>query len=159
VTQEANLSSDEAQDISFGMYYSVECGEDMDFLKGQDIMAAASAVNIELYKYTYDSLMREFTECQLWPQIPVPAVQKQPVVSSIPTLLLSGEYDPITPPDNGIMAARTLSNGYFLQFPATGHGVLGTNKCADMIVTAFLDNPNQHPNAQCITTMQEPKFE
>jgi pimeloyl-ACP methyl ester carboxylesterase len=154
-----NLSAQVAQGISYGMYHSVECGEDMDALTEQDLGTAASATNIALYNYIHDSLEATFTVCQLWHQNPVPAVQKQPVVSSIPTLILAGEYDPITPPDNGRLAARTLSNSYFFQFPATGHGVLSTNKCPDMITTAFLNNPTRQPDARCISTMQEPDFQ
>ena len=36
--------------------------------------------------------------CGRWPVGPVDADFKTPVVSDTPVLLLSGEYDPITPP-------------------------------------------------------------
>jgi pimeloyl-ACP methyl ester carboxylesterase len=159
LAQDADLSARVTQSISFGMYHSVECGEDMDALTEQDVRDAASPMNIALHEYILGSLAIEFEVCRIWQQDPVPTVQKQPVVSTIPTLVLEGEYDPITPPDNGRLVARTLSKSYFFQFPATGHGVLYTNKCPDAITTAFLSNPAMQPNASCITTMQEPDFQ
>jgi pimeloyl-ACP methyl ester carboxylesterase len=157
--QDPHLSTEASQDISIGMYNSVVCGEDMDFLTERDLNAAANTGHIELYEYIRSSLYSEFLTCQLWRQNPVPTIQKQPVVSSIPTLILSGDYDPITPPENGKLTASTLSKSYFFQFPGTGHGVLWTNKCPDTIATAFLNNPTRQPDASCIATMPEPRFE
>lgn len=114
--------------------------------------------NLELHNDIQSTLELTYIYCKLWQQKPVPAVQKQPVVSAIPTLILAGEYDPATPPANGELAARTLSRSYFFQFPGTGHGVISTNKCPDSITHAFLDNPAMKPDAHCIASMQEPDF-
>lgn len=56
--------------------------------------------------------------------------QQEPVTSAIPTLILSGEYDPVTPPASGMLAARTLSKSYYFSFPGVGHVVVGANACA-----------------------------
>jgi len=91
---------------------------------------------------------------------PVPALQKEPVRSTIPTLILQGEYDPATPPTNGTLAAQTLSKSYFFQFPGIGHGVIDSNasNCPNDIMNAFLENPAEKPDARCISTMTEPFF-
>ena len=90
----------------------------------------------------------------------VPAVQKEPVRSSIPTLILQGEYDPVTPPVNGMLAAQTLSKGYFFLFPGVGHGVVDSqvSNCPNDITNAFLENPAEKPDASCISNMFEPFF-
>jgi pimeloyl-ACP methyl ester carboxylesterase len=85
-------------------------------------------------------------------------VQKEPVTSSIPTLILEGEYDPITPPANGILTAQTLSRSFFFLFPGVSHSVRTTNACPGIIGQAFLDHPTVKPNASCISSMPEPAF-
>ena len=44
-------------------------------------------------------------------------------MSDIPTLLLSGQFDPATPPRFADIAAETLSNSYSFVVPMAGHGV------------------------------------
>jgi pimeloyl-ACP methyl ester carboxylesterase len=87
-----------------------------------------------------------------------PAAQKQPVVSDIPTLVLSDEYDPITPPSNGRLAAQMLKNSYYFLFPGLGHGAEYSSPCVDAIISAFDDNPAQRPSDACIVNMGEPNF-
>jgi fermentation-respiration switch protein FrsA (DUF1100 family) len=89
---------------------------------------------------------------------PVPAVQKEPVRSTIPTLILQGEYDPVTPPANGMMAAQTLSKSYFFLFPGVGHTVSSPYNCPKDVMKAFLENPTEKPDASCISRMPEPFF-
>jgi dipeptidyl aminopeptidase/acylaminoacyl peptidase len=80
-------------------------------------------------------------------------------MSPIPTLILQGEYDPATPPANGMLAAQTLSKSYFFLFPGEGHGVSSTtSSCPSDITNAFWENPTEKPNASCISSMQEPFF-
>jgi pimeloyl-ACP methyl ester carboxylesterase len=145
--------------ISYGMYFSVECGEDMAFTTMQDLNIAANALRPEIKSAILTSLQADFSVCQAWGQGAVPLAQKLPVISSIPTLILSGEYDPITPPSNGKLAMQTLSNSFFFLFPATGHGVFLTGSCPASITVAFLTNPLEKPGASCISTMQEPDFQ
>jgi pimeloyl-ACP methyl ester carboxylesterase len=105
------------------------------------------------------ALQQEYAACQLWNVQPVPAVQKQPVASAIPTLILSGEYDPTTPPAYGKLAARTLSRSYFFLFPSTGHVVVGTNSCTTSMFRAFLEFPTEKPDTTCMSVVGEPLFE
>jgi len=144
--------------ISDGMYYAVECGEDIGFVTESELDKAITVLRPQLRSGFQSRLLGQLTICQDWHQRLVPAAQKQPVVSSIPTLILSGEYDPITPPSNGRLAAQTLSHNYFFLFPATGHGVFATNVCPDTIMIAFLQQPTAQPDASCIAAMQEPAF-
>ena len=145
--------------ISYGMYFSVECGEDMAFTTMQDLDIAANALRPEIKSAILTGLQADFSVCQAWSQGAVPLAQKLPVTSSIPTLILSGEYDPITPPSNGKLAMQTLSNSFFFLFPATGHGVFLTGSCPASITVAFLTNPLEKPGGSCISTMQEPDFQ
>ena len=77
-------------------------------------------------------------------------------MSTIPTLILQGEYDPVTPPANGMLAAQTLSKSYFFLFPGVGHRVASPSSCPSDITNAFWEHPAEKPDASCISSMQEP---
>src|SRR5258708_32289121 len=78
--------------ISYGMYYSVECGEDMAFTTLQNLDTSGNVLRPEIRYGILASLQSAFAGCQGWGKQAVPAVPKQPVTSSIPTLILSGAY-------------------------------------------------------------------
>jgi len=147
--------------VSWGMYFSVECAEDLAFTTPQAVAAAGQAYPQQIRSYELTGLKGEFPVCSAWK---VPAVAKsesQPVTSAIPTLVLEGEYDPITPPTNGALAAKTLHNSYQYLFPASGHGVFLFNpsSCPTTIVVEFERNPAQKPDSSCIASMSEPQFQ
>ena len=146
--------------INWGVYYSVECGEDVAFTTQQALQTSVQGLAPQAQPALLDFVMFSFSVCQFWRVKPVPAVQKEPVPSSIPTLILQGEYDPATPPTNGMLAAQTLSKGYFFLFPGVSHSVLVSraSNCPTDIMNAFLDNLAEKPNASCISNMFEPFF-
>ncbi len=144
--------------FSDGMFYSHECNEDWPFVKQEDINAAVQGIVPQIQPALRASLQQEYDVCHLWNVEKAPAVQKQAVVSAIPTLVLSDEYDPITPPVNGKLAAQTLKNSYYFLFPGLGHGAEYNSTCVNSIISAFDDAPTQKPSDACIATMHEPSF-
>jgi hypothetical protein len=82
----------------------------------------------------------------------------QPITSDIPTLLLSGYFDPITPPSYAEEAAKTLPNSYQFVFPAGGHGQALEGSCANELIQNFLDNPKQKPDSTCVVSQSGPDF-
>lgn len=144
--------------LNLGVYYSVECGEDAPFVTSQQVTAAGRVLDPVIRPDVLSGQLNELQVCQGWHVKAVPAAQLQPVKSSIPTLILSGQYDPITPPANSLQAAQTLSHSYRFVFPGTGHGVYQTNSCPNKIVVAFENTPVQRPDASCIATMTGPHF-
>jgi hypothetical protein len=73
----------------------------------------------------------------------------QPVTSSVFALVLSGEYDPITPPAWGQKAAKTLENAYAFEFAGVGHGVSGKTGCPQKLLAAFWTDPSTRPDVAC----------
>ena len=144
--------------FSDGMFYSDECSEDWDFLTQHDIAAAMQGITPQIQPALQSELQQEYDSCRLWHVQQSPAAQKQPVVSDIPTLVLSDEYDPITPPANGRLAAQTLKNSYYFLFPGLGHGAEYNSPCVDSIISAFDDSPTQKPSDACVAGMREPNF-
>ena len=64
--------------------------------------------------------------------------------------MLSGEYDPVTPPAWGQLVADTLENAYYVEFPGLGHFVFSERQCARDIVADFLKDPGTEPDSHCV---------
>jgi pimeloyl-ACP methyl ester carboxylesterase len=64
-----------------------------------------------------------------------------PVVSDIPTLLLSGGLDPVTPAANGAEMARTLTRSRHVVAAGYGH-IVSAHACGPRLIAAFVDHPD-----------------
>ncbi len=134
------------RNFSVGMYDSVVCAEEMDY-QPDDVPADLYP---QLAAYAKRSLRSLQALCREWQSPPLGAEANQAVVSDVPTLLLNGQFDPITPPGNGEAVARGLSHRYVVTFPTTGHGAAFAGDCPTSVIRAFLDNPNAAPDTACI---------
>lgn len=92
--------------------------------------------------------------------------QKPPFVYAnpqIPTLVLNGTYDPVTPAPYGEAVARNLTTAYVFTFPGVGHGTLFAPQgmpaaaCVTQIAADFLANPKQAPDSRCLARVK-PEF-
>jgi pimeloyl-ACP methyl ester carboxylesterase len=118
--------------LASGMQNSVVCSEDVPFF---------GAIDRQQLDATYlgtEQLDALAEICKLWPKGPVDADLHAPLHSDVPTLLLSGEADPVTPPANAERLARGLAQHRLLVLPGEGHGQLATG-CMPRLVAAFLD--------------------
>jgi pimeloyl-ACP methyl ester carboxylesterase len=145
--------------LSLGMRLSIQCSEDGAFITPQRLQASVQVLEPEIRPGGLASYQQDYEMCQAWGVQPVPAVQKQAVTSAIPTLILSGQYDPMTSPAYGKLAAQTLSKSYFFLFPGVSHAVLFSNDCAASIVHAFWQTPTRPPDAGCLQRLGPPSFE
>ena len=145
--------------FSSGMFYSTTCSEDWAFLTKQDITRSVQGIKPQIAAVFGSMEQQEYNICQFWNVQTVPAAQKLPVTSNLPTLVLSGEYDPITPPSNGQEVTHHLSQSYYYLFPGQGHGQEYSSDCSNQIISAFEDHPDQQPAGACISQMTEPAFE
>jgi len=69
--------------------------------------------------------------------------------------LLSGRFDPITPPSFAAAAAETLPNGFNYVDPASAHGVaLGVLPCGGRVLADFLNEPTEAPNTGCFDNVE-----
>ncbi len=80
--------------------------------------------------------------CPVWRVPTAPATERQPVTAPIPTLLLSGGYDWLTPPSWGRDAAKQLPDSRHVIFRSQGHGVSSQDACAARLRDEFVDDPN-----------------
>ena len=132
--------------ISEGMYFSVICAEDADFSPSEANKAGirpyfAQGIDSELQTY--------LDACNLWQVDQLPGTVDDEVESEIPTLLFSGYYDPITPPEFANVVAKSLKNAYTFVEPTGSHGVAFDNPCTMEVVRQFLESPETSPDMGC----------
>ena len=95
--------------------------------------------------------------CAAWPTPRAPIAMRQPWRSDIPTLLLSGERDPVTPPEYGTRVATNLTKGRHLVTPGGGHAE--QSPCKTQVIAAFLNSPLQPlPARTCLDALDFPPF-
>lgn len=144
---------------SSGVFNSVECYEEVPFNSLDRTFELSASIPSQIADAMLLSVEGQFASCETWGVPAAPAFENDAVESDIPTLVVSGEYDPITPPSWGDAAARYLSNSTHVVFPAMGHGsALDVYECPTSITLAFLRNPNQAPDMSCIAKMTAPDF-
>lgn len=121
--------------LSFAMQNSVICTEDFP-LFGSD--ADDSGEGTYLGTTIVDALRRI---CARWPRGPLDDDFAQPVRSDRPVLLLSGQYDPATPPAYAEHVVATgLTNAIHLIGPGQGHGQAAVG-CVPQLMRDFLAAP------------------
>jgi pimeloyl-ACP methyl ester carboxylesterase len=146
---------------SRGMMLSVFCTDDLIGRTPEDLLNIRAELPRQLMSSVDPELIVEyggFGMCDGWPVEEADAWVKEPLVSDIPTLVLEGEFDPVTPPEYGELVAGYLSNSYFFEFPGVGHDILA-NACAREIAGDFLDDPTRAPDAACIADISGVEFD
>jgi pimeloyl-ACP methyl ester carboxylesterase len=81
-----------------------------------------------------------------------------PVSSSIPALVFSGEYDPVCPPVFGHLSAKTLLNSWMVVVPAASHAAMYADDCTRNIAKNFYQDPIRKPDTGCIQKREKIKF-
>ena len=147
------VSEDLSQAISLGMNLTVLCSEDFPFIDPGT--AEQAAENSYLGNLQIEQLA---VMCAIWPQGEVPADFKEPVRADVPVLLLSGEADPVTPPENADQVAETLPNSLALTAAGQGHNVLYRG-CIPRIAYDFIQSGSvQGLDTACVQQIQAAPF-
>ena len=149
IASQANMISSAMQESLSNMEYSVLCAEDMPFYTD----TAVDTHNI----FGKDLLERAKKTCDVWPHIVVDASFKDPVATDLPVLLLSGELDPVTPPEFAEIAKQTLSNSRHLIAKGQGHNVFPQG-CIPDIITQFIQDPEQELDTECMQNFDYTPF-
>lgn len=137
--------------ISQGMQIAVQCNEDATFADAREFVTARDqhrAVAGLAFSPLFNEAMLEI--CAAWGLTSMPGAENQAVRSDVPTLLISGELDPITPPENAREAARTLSRASELVIPRGGHTPSLLSPCARATIVRFLDAPQRGSDTSCL---------
>lgn len=120
---------------SNGMYLSITCAEDLPWIKPGEGERLAENTFLGDYR-----LRQQREACALWPRAEVEPHYADPVRVDVPVLILTGEWDPVTPPANGDRVAKTLKNSLHIVVPHGAHGLGGLEgmDCIDRTITEFV---------------------
>lgn len=132
--------------IDSGLELAVLCTEDVPLLKpdpgGKGTLLGARFVG-ELQR-----------QCAGWPRGHMPADFHQPLHTDIPTLILEGQFDPITPPRYGKEVLAHMGDARLLIAPGQGHNVIGAG-CMPRLVGKFIaDLEPKALDAHCLDTLR-----
>ena len=131
--------------MQYGMHNAVVCTEDAPFFSPDDAPEGALEATY-LGRDSYDALA---AICAEWPAGVMDEDMKAPLESDVPALVLSGEFDPITPPAYGEDVLPGLNNSTHVVAPGQGHGVLPRG-CIPKIVLDFVEQPEpENVDATC----------
>jgi pimeloyl-ACP methyl ester carboxylesterase len=139
-----------------GMYLSVTCAEDLPWIKPGE--GERMAENTFLGDYR---LRQQRELCALWPRADVRKDYADPVRSDVPVLILTGEWDPVTPPSNGDAVAKTLKNSLHIVVPHGAHGLGGLENidCILGITTDFVERGTLNGiDTACVKTIRRKGF-
>ena len=140
--------------ISTGMYAAVMCH---DFLAELTPESAwdEGLTGDELFDGSLPFDSTQF--CNAFPTGSADASVIEPVESDLPTLILAGAYDPITPPSFAEVIEPGFSNSQYAVLPHVGHGVV-LDDCGMGIARAFMADPTSQADTSCIETSVEPRW-
>jgi pimeloyl-ACP methyl ester carboxylesterase len=139
--------------VSTGMFLSIVCAE--------DIPRFDPAQAQELARGTFlggEWLADLRAECDAWPSAKLPDSYFEPVVSDVPSLLLSGNLDPVTPPSWAEQVAEGLSRSRHVIVPGAGHGTTSLG-CVPDLLAEFLESLDPEAiDTNCVQRLARPAF-
>ena len=103
--------------IALGMHLSVFCAEDLPFATEQDGRTATAGTF--LGTYLFDQYR---AACSEWPRAAISSDTRAPVTSRVPTVLVSGFFDPVTPPEFAAHIAQSLPLARTIVSRSGAHG-------------------------------------
>lgn len=118
------------QGLAMGLLFSVTCAEDIPFIDPAEVPARTAG------SFLADGRVRsQMAACTVWPSARVSPDFKQEVRTDLPVLLISGERDPVTPPEFARRAAASMSNHLQVVVPFEAHS--GFSPCVQKIRAEF----------------------
>lgn len=141
--------------FAHGMFWSVNCNDPV--VEQERTVFSGVPKNHPLTKWLKAKKALDDLPCQYWLANKRTVAQPQPVRSDIPTLILAGVFDPVTPVQFARHVAKHLPNRYLYEFPANGHDA-SSNSCAALLIADFLERPDRRPRNKCTTRLMPPDF-
>lgn len=157
-------SGEKVQMISEGLYMSIICTEDGNLVN----TAPTTSANTSSTKYAIDAegakLIRTHGVthhqrlCTLYPKSGPDPEYYEPVNTAVPSLILSGELDPVTPPRWADSASAGFSNVRHIRVKGGHHGVSGLGCMPRLIVKFFEQQQLSDDDVSCVDAIQPAAF-
>ena len=143
--------------LADGLFLSVTCAEDLAFFDEAGAVAAAAGTFLGDFRVRLQK-----AACREWG---VPAVDKstlEPIRSAVPTLVVSGQWDPVTPSRWGEEVMKGLSKGRHIVVAGSGHGHDGMNgagECLSRIHHQFVESASvEGLDTACLAAITRPAW-
>jgi pimeloyl-ACP methyl ester carboxylesterase len=145
-----------AEPGSNGLLLSVSCAEDTVRITAEEI-ASLSATVFGSYR-----VQRQIAACRVW-RVPIVENPGPPFVKTdVPTLLIAGDMDAVTPVDWAHKVASHMANGRVVVIPNLGHVPEGLSNidCLDRIIGEFFAAGSAaNLDLECVKSMKPPAFD
>lgn len=145
--------------VATGLTLSVFCSEWVPFETLDDQMRQAHKAFPDfpesvLAQAPQLAFLRE--ECAVWNVPKAPDSVRDITSSSIPALVITGEFDARTGPIWGEYVAENLSRSTVVVIPDWGHGAF-LNPCGAQVIASFFDHPDR-PDTGCVAVIPPTDF-
>ncbi|MBL0355689.1 MAG: alpha/beta hydrolase [Chitinophagaceae bacterium] len=142
--------------LAEGFYLCVTCTEDVPFIKNGETENETAGTFMGTYR-----IAQQQQACANWTGGTISHNFLKPVASTVPTLILSGAFDPVTPTVWAKEIAAYLPNSKLVIIPNMAHVFdgLSNESCFDNLVMEFITNPRRKKlNTGCVKEMLPPAY-
>ena len=139
--------------MAIGATFTILCSEELSRISDEEI-------EIELVKgFVGKAFLKGFElGCSVWPEAPLPDIYNNIKESKIPTMILSGDIDPVTPPRWGDKMAEVMTNSKHFVATNTGHNV-APRGCASKLMSKFINQGDfKDIDDSCLHELKRPSF-
>lgn len=143
------------RDLKDGMFLSVTCTETIPFINYAEARRQAQGTFMGEYR-----LDQQKNACDLWVRGDLPLGFRELTSLEIPALIISGELDPVTPPQYGAELADYLPQSLHVIIPNSAHGYSGTwENGMDDVVAQFVSQGTTYGlDVSCVLGNQRPPW-
>jgi pimeloyl-ACP methyl ester carboxylesterase len=142
--------------LAEGLYLSITCAEDLPQIQPKEAERLARNTFLGDHRYQQQS-----AACGAWVRGAVPPDFATPIRSDTPALLVTGEWDPVTPPSLAAEALKTLPGGVSVVVPHGGHAFDGLEglDCVKRVIRDFVEaGMVRGLDMTCLASVRRPPF-
>ena len=139
--------------VTAGISYLVDCNDSLDPDDAEERRAAQRQPHLGPWL----GYALAIKPCQIWTTRKTPALDRSPVTSDIPTVVIAGWFDIATPPEWGVIAARSLKRAQLILVRAASHDASDA-ACAETALGVFLEKPTADLSLSCGPAPSHPRF-
>jgi pimeloyl-ACP methyl ester carboxylesterase len=136
--------------FDLGIWFSITCSEDIQFLREEDIAPATSGTFLGDYR-----VREQQAACRGWPMADLPAGYRERLRTDIPTMFVSGDMDAVTP----LWFTANVTPGFpnRVEVLLSGHGHTEWTDCVGGLYRRFVESGRaQGIEAACPATPRPP---
>lgn len=147
----------EFADVPHGMNHSMLCSGEAARFDAEAARESLRWTTLEEHWFDHRTIGGAHNDaaCELWEVSPSFEPTEVTLASEVPTLIVTGGFDHVTPPETGERLHAELDASHLVEVPTLSHAPLeGLDGmfagCGSSIVDDFLTDPATEPNTRCV---------